>query len=91
MNDNIKICYRAEFPKTGKVLTVEGGFDEAATITVSMHDNDKLLRLKKFTDYNEAINYYSELFDNLKIAEEYETMVCALKKLGLWKVNSCGR
>lgn len=83
MSDNIKICYRTEFPRIGRVLTIEAGFDEVATITVSRSDNAKLLRLKKITDYNEAMNYYSALFNNLKSAEEYETMVCAFKTFGL--------
>ena len=48
-----------------------------------MGDNAKLLRLKKFTDYNEAMNYYSEMFNNFKSAEEYETTICAFKMLGL--------
>lgn len=83
MSGNNKICYRTEFPRIGRVLTVDAGSNEVATITVSRSDNAKLLRLKKFTDYNEAMNYYSELFNNLKSAEEYETMACALKMLGL--------
>lgn len=84
MSGNIKICNRIEFPRIGRVLTVEVGLDEVATITVSRSDNAKLLRLKRFTDYNEAMDYYSEQFNNLKSAEEYETMVCAFKMLGLW-------
>lgn len=83
MSDNIKICYRTEFPRICRVLTVEAGFDEVAIITVSRSDNAKLLRLKKFTDYNEAMNYYSGLFNDLESAEEYETMVCAFEMLGL--------
>lgn len=34
MSGGTKICYRAEFPRIGRVLTVEAGFDEVATITV---------------------------------------------------------
>lgn len=83
MSDGIKICHRTEFPRIGRVLAVEVGVDEVATITVSRSDNAELLRLKKFTDYNGAMSYYSELFNNLKSAEEYETMVCAFKMLGL--------
>lgn len=83
MRDSIKFCYRTEFPRIGRVLTVEAGFDEVATITVSRSDNAKLLRLKKFTDYNDAMIYYSRQFDNLKSAEEYETMKVAFKMLGL--------
>lgn len=83
MTGRIKICHRTEFPRIGRALTVEVGVDEVATITVSRSDNAKLLRLKKFTDYNEAMNYYSELYNNLKSEEEYETMVCAFKCLGL--------
>ncbi len=83
MGGNIKFCYRTEFPRIGRVLTVEVGLDEVVTITVSRSDNAKLLRLKKFTDYTEALNYYSETFNNFESAEEYETMICAFKMLGL--------
>ena len=67
MRDNTKICHRTEFPRIGRVLTMEVD-DAFVTITVSRSDNAKLLRLKKFTDYNEAMNDYSELFNNFKSA-----------------------
>ena len=91
MCDNTKICHRAEFPRIGRVLTVDAGFDEVATITVSRSDNAKLLRLKKFTDYNEAMNYYSELYNNLKVKKSMKQWYARLKCLVFWKVNSCGR
>lgn len=86
MSDGIKttyrIEYRIEFPRIGRVLTVEFVSDEGATIKISRSDNAKLLRLKKFSGYNEAMNYYSEQLNNLKSAEEYETMKVAFKTLG---------
>lgn len=72
--------YRTEFPRIGRVLTVELWSDDVATIKISS-DNAKLLLLKKFTDYNEAMNYYSEQLNNLESAEEYETMRYAFKML----------
>lgn len=81
MSDSIKTTYRTEFPRIGRVLTVEVGYDEVATIKISRSDNAKLLLLKKFSDYNEAMNYYSEQLNNLESAEEYETMRYAFKIL----------
>lgn len=66
MAGSIKRNYRTEFPTIGVVLTLEVGFDGVATITASRSDNAKLLRLKKFTDYNEAMDYYSELYNHIK-------------------------
>lgn len=85
MGGNIKICYRTEFQRISRALTIDAGSDEVTTITVSRSDNAKLLRLKNFTDYNEAMNYYFELFDNLKSAEERETRICPFKMPGLYK------
>ena len=85
MSDSIKTTYRTEyrteFPRIGRVLTVEVGYDEVATIKISRSDNAKLLRLKKFYGYNDAMNYYSEQLNNLESAEEYETMRYAFKML----------
>ena len=85
MSDSIKTTYRTEyrteFPRIGRVLSVEVGSDEVATIKISRSDNAKLLRLEKFSDYNEAMNYYSEQLNNLESAEEYETMRYAFKML----------
>ena len=55
---------------------------------ISRSDNAKLLKLKKFSDYNEAMNYYSEQLNNLESAEEYETMRYAFKMLDSVRVNS---
>lgn len=57
--------------------------DAFATVTVSRNDNASVLRLKKFNNYNDALEYYSEQYSNLKIVEEYETMKVAFKMLGL--------
>ena len=85
MSDSIKTTYRSEyrteFPIIGRVLTVEVGSDEVATVKISRSDNSKLLRLKKFSDYNDAMNYYSEELNNLESAEEYKTMRCAFRML----------
>ena len=85
MSDSIKTTYRAEyrteFTRIGRVLSLEVGSDEVATIKISRSDNAKLLRLEKFSDYNEAMNYYSEQLNNLESAEEYETMRYAFKML----------
>lgn len=85
MSDSIKTPYRTEyrteFPRIGRVLTVEVGSMMDATIKISRSDNADLLILKKFSDYNDAMNYYSEQLNNLESAEEYETMRYAFKML----------
>ena len=90
MSESIKTTYRTEyrteFPRIGRVLTVEIGSDDVATIKISRTDNAKLLRLKKFSDYNEAMNDYSEQLNNLESAEEYETMRYAFKMLDSMEV-----
>ena len=91
MSGSAKICNRVEFPRIGRVLTVEVWSDEVDTITVSRSDNAKLLRLKKFTDYNEAMNYYSELLTILKVQKSMKQWYARLKCLAFWKVNSYGR
>ena len=56
---------------------------EVATIRVTNSVNGEMVCAKKFEDYNEAMQYYSERFNNFKSAEEYETMLCAFKMFGL--------
>lgn len=34
----------------------------------------EIVRLKRFEDYDEAMNYYNEEFNKLKTAEEYAAM-----------------
>lgn len=85
MSDSIKTTYRTvyrtEFPRIGRVLTVEVLSDEVAIIKISRSDNAKLLSLNKFSDYNDAMNYYIEQLRNLESEEEYETMRYAFKML----------
>lgn len=81
--DDIKIAYRTEFPRCNRVLFIEATTGEDATVRVTEGSTGRIVSSKRFEDYNEALNYYSERFNNLKSAEEYETMLCALKMFGL--------
>lgn len=83
MSDGIKISYLTEFPKIGRCLVIEAVTGEVATIRVTNSDNGKMVRMKKFDDFAEAMNYYCEQFNNLKSAEEYETMLYAFEMFGL--------
>lgn len=90
--DGIKISYRTEFPRINRVLFIGATIGEDVTVRVTEGSTGRLLVRSVFEDYNEAMNYYCERFNNLKSAEEYETMICAFKKsLGFWKTNSYGR
>lgn len=83
MDDGIKIAYRTEFPRVDRVLFIKAETDEAATVSVIKCSTGKIIRSKRFEDYNDAMNYYSGQFNNLKSAEEYEAMKAAFKMLGI--------
>nr|DAF93359.1 MAG TPA: hypothetical protein [Podoviridae sp. ctnuR9] len=56
---------------------------EAVTVSVTNGSTGKIISSKRFEDHNDAMNYYSGQFSDLKSAEEYETMKVAFKMLGL--------
>lgn len=81
--DGIKIAYRTEFPRIDRVLFIGAKTDEDAIVYVTVGSTGQIVSSRRFEDYNEAMNYYSGKFNNLKSAEEYETMLCAFKMFGL--------
>lgn len=81
--DGIKIAYRTEFPRIGKVLFIRVTTGEVATVSVTNSSTGKIISSERFEDYNDVMNYYSGQINNLKSAEEYETMKVAFKTLGL--------
>lgn len=83
MSDGVKIAYRTEFPRADRVLIIRAETGEAATVCVTKGSTGQIISSKRFEDYNEAMNYYSGQFNNLKSAEEYETMLCAFKMYGV--------
>lgn len=83
MIDGIKINYRAEFPRIGRVLAVEATQGEVATIRVTNSVNGEMVLIKKFEDYDEAMDYYSEEFNNFESEEGHESILCTLKMFGL--------
>lgn len=85
MSDGIKIAYRTEFPRADRVLFIRAETGEAVTVSVTKSSTGQIISLKRFEDYNEAMNYYRGQFNNLKSAEEYETMLCALNCMELCK------
>lgn len=83
MSDGIKNAYRTEFPRVDRVLFIRAETGEAVTVSITNGSTGKIISSKRFEDYNDAMNYYSGQFKNLKSAEEYETMKVAFKMLGL--------
>lgn len=81
--NGIKISYRTEFPRINRVLFIGALTGEAVTVRVTEGSTGEIVSSKRFEDYNEAMNYYSETFNNFKSAEEYETMLCAFEMFGL--------
>lgn len=81
--DGIKRAYRTEFPRIDKVLFIRVTTGEAVTVSVTNGSTGKIISSKRFEDHNDAMNYYSGQFSDLKSAEEYETMKVAFKMLGL--------
>lgn len=81
--DGIKIAYRTEFPRINRVLFIGAITGEAVTVRVTEGSTGEIVSSKRFEDYNEAMDYYSETFINFKSAEEYETMLCAFEMFGL--------
>lgn len=81
--DVVKTAYRTEFPRIGKVLFVRVTTEEVATVSVINGSTGEIISSKRFEGYNDAMNYYSEQFNNLKSAEEYETMKVAFNMLGI--------
>lgn len=72
--NGIKTAYRTEFPRVGRALFIEAETGKAAIVRVTNVSTGQIVRSKRFEDYNEAMNYYSAQFNNLKSAEEYEIM-----------------
>lgn len=72
--NGVKIAYRTEFPRVGRVLLIGAETDKAAIVCVIDSSTGLVLRSKRFEDCNEAMNYYSWQFANLKSAEEFEVM-----------------
>ena len=79
----LKIAYHTEFPRIDKVLFIRVTTGEAATVSVTNGSTGKIISSKRFEDYNDAMNYYSGQFNNLKSAEDYEAMKVAFNMLGL--------
>ena len=83
MSDGIKIAYRTEFPRVDRVLFITAETGEVATVSVTNGSTGQIISSERFEDYNNAMNYYSEQFNNLKSAEEYETMKAAFNMPGI--------
>lgn len=69
--DGIKIAYRTEFSRINRVLFIGSASGEDATVRITEGSTGQIIISKRFEDYNEAMNYYSEQFNDLKSAEEY--------------------
>lgn len=74
MSDDIENVYRTEFPQVDRVLSIRAETDKAVIVWVTNGSTGEIVRLKRFEDYDGAMNYYSEQFNKLKSAEEYDVM-----------------
>lgn len=81
--DNVKIYYLTEFPRINRVLFIGSITGEDATVRVIEGSTGHIISSRAFYELQQGMNYYSEQFNNLKSAEEYETMNVAFKMLGL--------
>lgn len=79
MND-IKITSRVEFPRTCRGLYIGAEIHKTAIVRVTNGSTGQIISLKRFEDYNEALNYFSEQYAILKMVEESEVMLSMLEK-----------
>lgn len=78
----VKISHQSEFPRVGRVLFIGAETGKTAIVRVTNANTGQIVRSKHFENYNEALNYYSVQFGNLKSAEEFEVMRSMIETLG---------
>lgn len=74
MSDSIKNVYITKFPRVDRELFIKAETNKTVIVRVTNGSTGEIVRLKRFEDYDEAMNYYSEQFINLKSAEEFDAM-----------------
>lgn len=74
MSDAIETVYSTEFPRVDRVLSVRVKTNKTIIVWVTNGSTGEIIRLKRFEDYDEAMNYYSEQFSKFKSAEEDDVM-----------------
>lgn len=74
MCDDVETVYSAEFPRVDRVLSIRAETNKTIIVWVTIGSTGEIVRLKRFEDCDEAMNYYSEQFRKLKSAEEYDMM-----------------
>lgn len=74
MSDAIETVYSTEFPRVDRVLSVRVKTNKTIIVWVTNGSTGEIVRLKRFEDYDEAMNYYSEQFSKFKSAEENDVM-----------------
>ena len=82
MHDGIKIVYMTEFQRVDRVLFIKAETNKTAIVWVTNGSTGEIVRLKRFKDYGDAMNYYREQFSILKSAEEYDVMRAMIEMLG---------
>lgn len=82
MHDGIKIVYMTEFQRVDRVLFIKAETNKTAIVWVTNGSTGEIVRLKRFEDYGDAMNYYREQFSILKSAEEYDVMRAMIEMLG---------
>lgn len=79
--NGFKITYLVEFPRVGRVLYVGAEAGKTAIVRVTNGSTGQIISSKRFEDYDEALNYYSEQYAALKTGEEFEVMCDMIEKI----------
>ena len=60
--NGIKIPYLVEFPRICRVLYIGAEIHKTAIVRVINGSTGQIISSKRFEDYNEALNYFSEQY-----------------------------
>lgn len=74
MSDDIKTVYVTKFPRVDMELFIKAEINKTSIVWVTNGSTGEIVRLERFEDYGEAMNYYSKLSSKLKSAEEHDVM-----------------
>lgn len=74
MSDDVETIYSTEFPRVDRALSIRVKTNKTIIVWVTNGSTGEIVRLKRFEDYDEAMNYYSEQFSKFKSAEENDVM-----------------
>lgn len=82
MSDDIKTVYITKFPQIDRELFTKVETNKTAIVCVKNVSTGDIVRLERFEDYDEAMNYYSEQFNKLEMEEEYAVIHSMIEMIG---------